>query len=611
MSEVHLFEKSLLTRMEETAEILSPCKKPVSASRVKNAWSNYTETVVASGEWQAVWRIPREFCEKLSIPYPTVVKGTVETVYVDELTAKYYVDKVQDENVRLDGEQTPSLMDLWPLKCQQNEDVIDPDAIRTADCLDKMRFFYQHLWMPWDRNDNCKDWAAMHLKSRIKFYHDLRTKTMSKRLSSYILALLNEAKYLQSKRDLLEQEAKRQAEIQELENYPTLPLLSTTRDLMEIHLRLCSIKTDIDVLENLSMRPVFEKHRFPKEINGFAGKIKAERNVLVVSHIGTLQEQIEYLEKVNQLANQMPVQMYDSLETAVKRCKPLDQIYLPHGQHLIAALEYFKKGSITGLSLGRFLDKDLKQLSGLTKEITVVSPRDNDSIFLTIDGDYCFENILFDCSRVEVGIMVKQGSVRFKNCCLIGDNKSDRNRGIVIFGNCNVRFKHCIIKDFAAGIYAGPQCIINLFNSVVFNCHDGIDAWESCRINFQQSEVSNCLDYGVKMRVLNYKDYENNQVICSTHDTKCLTRSELQFKGLCKFEGNGKFNFVLLNSEDANIAGHFLCNVLSGDLRVESDDSDDNDDSDGYGFTPNFSETDLFLHEKLKKDERSSDEPNK
>lgn len=60
--------------------------------------------------------------------------------------------------------------------------------------------------MPWDNdNDNDLDWAEKHLESRIKFCFDLK-RNMSRNMVDHVRVLLMEARYIQSRRELIEVE---------------------------------------------------------------------------------------------------------------------------------------------------------------------------------------------------------------------------------------------------------------------------------------------------------------------------------------------------------------------------------------------------------------------
>ncbi|XP_055546279.1 protein nessun dorma isoform X2 [Wyeomyia smithii] len=575
MMEVFEFEKSLLVRLQEAQDILGARDIPVSASGVRNEWANYMEVALEPTGWQALWRIPRVVCEELSVKFPTVVMGTVEQVLFDELKAIFSINAVQDDDVHLPDKQIVSLEELWPLKEQEN-DCLNID--RTADCVDQLRFFYQHIWMPWDNDDDSdgSDWAEKHLESRIKFYYDLKNKTMSKRLSSHILALLAEANYIQKKRELLEKEIEQEEEDKEDAEEYGLPHPTKACELMEIHLRLCSIKNDVDILENPAMRGVYEKIRFSDEGVSFESKPINAVDVRIVTHVGTLQEQIEYLEKVKQQVDdqQKLVRICDTLQGALESSKSSDQIFLPPGRHSINFLEYLSNGgSIKAISPVPFVFINPNQLLFI-EATAAVNSKNDDSILITIDGDYCFENILLDCANVRTGMLIKSGNVTFQNCYFAGDKKSTTKQGIVIFGNSTIQFERCVIKDFAAGIYSNQNCKIKLVDSVIRDCINGIEVLDGCSVNFCRSKIINSLNYGVTLEVNDLQNFEKGETRRIYRDYDSVDRPEFAFEGPCEFTGNTKANFVVFHGSDAAFNNSCYADETSVNENVSFDGGD-------------------------------------
>lgn len=150
--------------------------------------------------WQAFWRIPRVICEAFKISYPTVVFGIVEQVHYSELKATFLVTGVQDDGLHLPARQEVALMDLMPTKYQENSAI---NAESTAECVDMLRYFYKHIWMPWDNDDDEMDWCLKHLKSRIEFNYYLQT-CVDRSQVAHIRALLQEARDIQERREYLE-----------------------------------------------------------------------------------------------------------------------------------------------------------------------------------------------------------------------------------------------------------------------------------------------------------------------------------------------------------------------------------------------------------------------
>lgn len=355
-------------------------------------------------------------------------------VLFDDLKAIFVVEYVQDDDVQLPARQIVPLIELWPLKEQKDENlVID----RTAEYIDQLRFFFQHIWFPWDnQDDNDKvDWASQHLQNRIKFYCDLKNKTMKSRLSSHITGLLTEARYLQTKRELLEMETEGEDDEELVKKAEVL-----ATNLLKIHLRMNEIKNNIDILESSDprMREIYDEVRFSNEKKYFPGSVpsnKGEKETFIVSLIGSMDHQIEYLSKAKSfIGHEKLVRIADSLQNVLNSCNGGEEIYIPPGKHLVKLPDDLSSDeSIRAINSNRFLDDKVVAVD-TPEDVAVICSRDDDCILLSIAGDCCFENIMFDCTNVRNGVVVKAGNVSFKNCCFVGDPKPAENKGLVLLG---------------------------------------------------------------------------------------------------------------------------------------------------------------------------------
>lgn len=198
------FDKSLLTRLQECTDVLQVDDRPVPASRVRREWAYFVELQIEPTGWQAFWRIPRVICESFRIAYPTIVFGTVELVVFKELRAHFIVTGVPDVDVQLPERHEVALVDLLPVRQQENDAL---NIERTADCLDQLRYFYQHVWRPWDvDSDDDHDWSSRYAESRIRFHQDLiaRDNRISAAMAAKIQRLLVEAQDLQQRRQYVE-----------------------------------------------------------------------------------------------------------------------------------------------------------------------------------------------------------------------------------------------------------------------------------------------------------------------------------------------------------------------------------------------------------------------
>ncbi|XP_065080421.1 protein nessun dorma-like [Ochlerotatus camptorhynchus] len=535
--EVFEFKKSLLVRQQEALQVLGARDVPMPASTVRKEWALFLEIAMEPTGWQALWRIPRLVCQELSTKFPTVVMGTVEKVLFDDLKAILVVEAVENDDFHLPEKQIIPLCDLWPLKHQRIE-LLNID--RTADCIDQLRFFYQHVWMPWDYDDDDedRDWPKKHLESRIKFYCDLKNKTMPKRLTCHVLTLLDEANQLQKKRELLELETEDEDGTDPTEN-------NSASDLLKIHLRLNSIKNVIETLEFFApeMRTIYEQVCFPKETY-YSEDHPQDPSACIITHVGSLDDQIEYLEITKKtIGHQKLVRICDSLQEALDRSRASDDIYLPPGQHEVKLFEDLNgDGSI--------------QAIGSDQTQTVIRCRQDDTVLLTLAGDYRLENITLDCSNVQTGILVKRGNITFKNCCFTGDPKDIANHGILVCGNGTIRLEHCVVENFSFGICANSRCNVQLHNSTVRDCFEGIKIVDGCRLEISSSAVVNCRNYGTILEMDDDDDDEKDESAGETEAVQCYQDyrqlrewKEFVFEGACQFQNNGNGNFVVFRND--------------------------------------------------------------
>ncbi|ETN64793.1 hypothetical protein AND_003459 [Anopheles darlingi] len=451
---------------------------------------------------------------------------------------------------------------LWPLREQNNPAL---NVTITADCIDKLRFFYQNLWMPWDAEEqDDHGWVEKHLESRIRFCHDLKNKAMSWQLSSHVLSLLAEARYIQRKLKLWEDEEddcpENEADNDEKELNDT-SILENERscDLLKLNMRLAAIKNEMEILENPVMRAVFEK-------------------------IDTVEKQLEYLERTKALIDgEMQVKMCESLQHALDHCSPDSAIYLPAGtRQNIKFLAYLNSGgSFRGVGNAKFLEN----YEQAVKSNATIASKDDDSVLLTIDGDFTLENIHLDCSNVRTGVMVKEGSVLFRNCCFTGDPTSSTKQGVVVFGNCNLAFENCLIKEFSTGIYSNSDCTIRLVNTTIQKCMNGVEVLDQCMGHFDTVTIRECQQYGVLLEDFN-EDLETTNAPPAAgatmasnssqvyEDFNVIDREEFSFAGRNEFHSNAKGNFVIRKVYSTRFNSSCFIEEIDADGTFEHDGED-------------------------------------
>ncbi|KAJ6649971.1 Protein nessun dorma [Pseudolycoriella hygida] len=532
--EVIQFDKSLMDRLKEAQNVLITDKR-IPASRVIEEWGYHVELLIEPAGWQAIWKISRVICEELKIKYPTTVYGTVTNVLFKELKAIFSISAIQDDEIHLPEEHEVPLIDLWPTIAQENPAI---NIETTANCVDMIRFFFNNLWMPWDvDNDEDVDWPSKYLESRIRFSYDLKA-NMSSQLASHIRALLVEAQYIQRRREYLELDISDDEDLNEIK--------SDVADLMILHVRLTNIKHEIEMWENPKLRSVFEPLRFPPLSEGAIS--------VVIQDAAALSKHIQDLEKVREIVADEPVRLNNSLQECLMKCGASGSIYLGGGLHSIKFNENMDNSIIGLVPCDNSMELRLAEDVANSKQ-SVILAKDYENVLLTLNGNVKFKNVVFDCRRVRIGILVRSGSAHFENCTFIGDNTSNTSTGILMMEHTTVSIENCVVKDFSTGISArgyscgswknsvGYSLLVN--NSIIAAISTGIECSEYSSATFKDSKIVNAKHYGILATSQNITE---SKLLLSAIDQ--MKKYNMLLEGNCKFTNCLPNNIAIFNKKN-------------------------------------------------------------
>ncbi|XP_031623409.1 protein nessun dorma isoform X2 [Contarinia nasturtii] len=532
---VYEFEKSLLERMEESINVLQCKNSPVLAADVREEWACHVELKIEPAGWQAIWKLNRATCEEYKIKYPTVVMGTVNNVYFQDLMADFTINAVQDDDVHLPEIHEVPLEDLWPTIDQENNEL---NIERTADCIDELRFFYRNVWMPWDSDsDEEVDWCKKHLESRIRFCFDLK-RGMSREMADYIRTLLAEARYIKNKREIME------LEMSDNEDADEDP--EKIEDFLRMQLRMIQIRNEIEVLENPVLRRTYENINFkvkPNNNNDQKAKVYSVTN-------GTLDRQLEYFESIRKLVDgRESVTFLPSLKDCLKMCTPRDYIYLPPGRHSVKWVDPLNSGgllkAVSALENNK-ADGDINMID--SKEMAIVTTEESGSVFLSADGDYTIENVILDCQQVRLGIWIKSGTLTLRNCQLFG-NRSSTGIGIAITENAKCILEHTVIKNVGTGITCAAGSTLIMNQSTLSNCGISLEMGDETNIQFDKSQMVNSNNSAIlfKTKAENvFEKDEKKKIISDCGELRTLIPSFI-LNGDCTFVGNKNGNIAVVN----------------------------------------------------------------
>ncbi|XP_070530508.1 protein nessun dorma isoform X4 [Cardiocondyla obscurior] len=518
-------EKTLAERLEEYTNILAVRGRIMPASSIRTEWICDVELVIEPTGWLALWKIPRITCENYNIRYPTIVKVEVLGMDFPTLNALVKITAVQDD-IHLPEEHEVPLIQLYPTIEQKNHSL---DIVGTAHCVDRLRFFYNYLWMPWDEDeDDNIDWVEQHLERRIRLFYDMNNGVINKDTCDIIKSLISESKEIQKK--ISTYEAMLPEDFQE-DEVPE-ELAQETCALMKLHFRLQQIKAEMDLLENPSLRGLLGKNQSynrRKKCNNNENRRKMYYLVWLGGVVKELQELSSKIQTM--LSEDTPIKIYNYLDDVVEIFETGDTILLGEGNYLI-------KGS-SGLQEGG-------TIIGLSKaENTTISPIDPDmssSLFDLSGNEILLRNICIDLGTLQAGIIIRKDCTVLVNSCRIhvsnATTSSSAKWGAVVMPGAKLVLENTTFQGL------GTAVIIYGTGEVVMNsCH--FETCEGVRLNDNaRFTATRCTFEHVKHAIV----IETEKV---SHTENITVESKLTdlLKNIsvneCKFPDNDKGNITL------------------------------------------------------------------
>lgn len=405
MDQILTFDKSYQQRFQEYMDVLSGYEI-LAANQVKKEWGFYLEMVIDPNGWQAVWKIPRITCEKYKILYPTIVLVYVDNIDFRDLSAFVKILAVQDD-IHLTESHIVPLTQLWPTKYQ--DDTVGLNLQATGNGIDMLHFFYNHLWRPWDIDDDENiDWLSKHLEIRLRLYYDIKMGAIPRGTAEHLRSLLTEAKSLQNKREQLEEDLSDQEDI-DIDYSPNdnkANVNESVQTLMNLHIRMTQIKSEVEILENPVLRAVLLRQK-ETEV-GESQQDEIQQKWLIFKSGSSVDEYISFLSDVKDVyPPETTFKSSTTLQNALENAMPKDSIIIFPGQHNVR--------SVCGLEEGGTI-KSLEKNNTRTELIS-----SNENIMLDFSGEnVLLENLTINSNLSQCGILVRKGHVKLQNCSLIG-----------------------------------------------------------------------------------------------------------------------------------------------------------------------------------------------
>ncbi|XP_049813243.1 protein nessun dorma-like isoform X1 [Schistocerca nitens] len=515
------FEKTAEDRRLEYINILCNDPGPISSSQIEHEWHYYIEAVLEPTGWQAVWKLSLRECDDLHVPFPMAAFVVVENVEFESLSATVNVLKIP-ANINIPEKLSTSLLQLYPTLSQVN-DILYVE--QTAKCLDQLRFFYNHLWFPWDTEDNSQNWIDSHLNERLNLYYDMKSGKIPCEMVENIMSLLSEARVIQNKISDLEES------IDDIDNEDSLDE-NKACNLIELRICLHKIKKEIQVMENPAIRTVLAV----KPINPNVQSKRQGKEISLVWRGGSLCDYVDILSKVkDHVDSDAFLKPFPLLQEALDSASAGDTVVVCPGVYGIRGVRCLENGGkITGFS---------------TPEATVVAAHDAGNVLIDCTGnDLRLENLKIDGRKTDVAILVRSGRLMIRNCHILGRENSSTSRGIVVFGKGKVELENCVISCFGTALYINTEAEVCVKSSRICSCHIGIQVFGGAKLYLHDSTILNCKYYGIKCDVHSVELINNDYRIGSE---ELLTNiSEIKLDNTT-VEDNAKGDVIIMKNHES------------------------------------------------------------
>ncbi|XP_057378525.1 protein nessun dorma-like [Daphnia carinata] len=460
----------------EIVEDLKRCFNPendfIKGQELQQIIVYYAEQAVEPVGWQALWMSDSKTSSSLKAKFKSPM--LVEVNNVDYQSLEALVEIVNEMNEEKSTE-TVLLTELHPLKHQEN-DAITIEVTHNA--IQRIRFFYNHLLLPWDC-DVQEDWFQFHLPVRVGMFCELRSGLLNQETVVRYHYLLSEANEIEKK--LQEMALKVELCDEEMED-------EVVGSITELNSKLEQIQQDVEIILNPSTRMLL----FGSKVTRV--KQNKDPEVLLVVQDQTcisLHQTLNRLE--SEFSPQLNIRCYPSLQTALDDCRVDDVIVISKGIHNLYNVNSFRHGG-TLIGIG-------------AKEDIVVHPGSNIEVGLTFDdGNVVLKNFTLLVNNKQSGIAVK-GNVSMENCTLRGSSLFDETKngendvgswkGFYVAPQGRLVLKQTRIVSFDVGLRVRATGQVFLSSSEVESCNIGILAEQGTRIQISNCEFKHCKEYAI------------------------------------------------------------------------------------------------------------------
>lgn len=463
--------KSFEQRLKELQTVLRP---DGTSKEVLEDWRSYAEFVVEPVAWQAVWKIPKDFCDEFKIASSTTVLVSVENVSIKELAADVCITGVEDDIHLPEKIVGVPLIQLYPTVEQQYETL---EVLATASFIDNLRLFFKHLWYPWDIDNDENNWVESHLENRLQLQYQLMGKKIFHETATEIQKLIDSGKHVYEKIEELQAELPENYEdcCNKPDSRPELPAILT---MIQLQHKLDVIKNQLLIYENPAMRNLL--------VHGKREKLLQERGefrdaITLVWLEGEIDNAIECLNFVKRcVPENSRIRIQSDFQHVLDKLLPGDKILLSPGTHNIT-------GS-SGLEGGGFIQ-------GLNSNGNVIiSSKDCWSLLDLYGDEVTVNNVTLNVSSTKHIVVIRRGVCHLNNVVF---NKAESAVGVVVFSGATLYASNCTFESLETSIHGDKGSNIVLTDCIFKNNQIAVEVHSPCQVKMESCSIDGSKKYGI------------------------------------------------------------------------------------------------------------------
>jgi len=464
------------------------------------AWTYYLELVIEPCGWLGVWFPSDQTAETFECESGRNGACIFEAVDVDprDFNAEVELLRVPGTMKHVDQTIRLPLMEIYPIRDQENEHI---NVEKTAEVLELYRYFFKHLWRPWDDGSNVNCWPETHLTKRVSLMFDLAARTGNYGIAQRLEELASEAHTTRTELSLLEETAA------ELDDDVGMDEKLET-NIAHLHLKTEEIRREAEVLEDPVLRQVV---RAGKQYQRQKQRKNQTPGVILVWTHGTVQEMFELVTELQLDYEDKGLNLSPSVEHAFDIAVPNDVVIIAEqGEHQMTSLNGLTSG-------GRLLGRPAPLDSPVGRS-TVLTPDNVGDVFLNVGGDIELSHLVLDLPpSLKIGILVTSGKLTMKNVTI-----QNGFVGLKVLSGGEAVLVNCSFDKCSKAVVKSKSAVVSMEQTQMTNC--AVEVEEATKEELPalcSAGKSTGLSTSIPALVLNTAKFERNPTAKQLDFSRC------------------------------------------------------------------------------------------